>query len=107
MMKKLSIISSGYNIVWLAYTLHYIVLFSILTSDFFEVANLLTIAATLLPLNIIMNSVSIILAVIGVIISHQASRANKGYWGTINLIIHALMIVWIFGGSFWVLFLML
>ena len=106
MKTQVSVISSGYNLVWFVYTVHYLILFAILGNEVFDVAMSRYGGYTLLPLNIVMNSISIILAIIGVIIANQAARKDPRYWTFLNKAIHVLMILWIFGGSLWVLLLL-
>ena len=101
MKSKISVLSSGYNVVWLAYTLHYVGLFYILTSSLGDRANEPFFNFSL-PTNIIMNSTSLVLAVIGVLIAYRASRHNSRYWSMTNSIVQILMVFWIFGGSWWI-----
>lgn len=107
MSKKISIISSGYNIVWFVYTVHYLILFSILASERFSIIAAQYRYGNIFALNVVMNYIALILAVIGVLIAHQASRTDRQYWNVANRVIHTLMILWVFGGSLWVLLLMM
>ena len=106
MKKKKSILSSKYQIVWLVFTVHYIILFSIISSDYFTFLSVRISNTSLLPLNIVMNSTSLVLAVVGVLSSSRAAKRKNAFWKAFNAIIHVAMILWIFGGSIWVLLMM-
>lgn len=96
-------ITAAYDVVWLIYTVHYIVIFYLLTSD--QTFGIVRVAYTpnlLLPLNIVMNSISHILAVIGLIIAYFATKRKTQYWNLWNKILHGLMLAWVLGGSIWV-----
>jgi hypothetical protein len=100
MKPNFTIIAAGYKIIWLVYTVHYVIIFYIISSEAFSVPSA-QISYIFLPLNIIINSTSLVLAAIGALFSYYASKSDQFFWNFLNRLIHMAMIAWIFGVSVW------
>lgn len=104
MRQNITLTSTRLNVIWLLYTWYYILLFLTITSESFKGGTEPHVFFIFnLPANLYMNTISVVLAIGAVVISHAAAQRDSKYWSAVNILIYSLMLTWIFVGSIWIL----